>query len=188
MIEFKLMKTRICLDFSFFAVLTVFFFFNSGNALCAFMCCIFHELGHLIAMRLCGVNADRLLFYGGGIRLSAELDDRPFRVRMTVLSAGCVFNFLLALIFLCCGIIEAAVISLFTGILNLMPFSYLDGAQIFRAMFERHSSGMRVAARSYRIFQLVVLGIAAAFAAIYGVIPDITLLFFIAYCLLVSKI
>ena len=73
MIELKLKRTALRWDFSFFAVLAVFFIWDySGFGFAALGICTAHELAHLAVMRLCGMSPDSLTFYGAGIRLSAS--------------------------------------------------------------------------------------------------------------------
>lgn len=186
MIAFKLFGTDIRLDFSFFAVLALFFFFDSGMGICAFVSCIFHELGHLIVMRICDIPIERLLFYGGGIRLSADIERSSFPVRLAVLFAGCAFNLLLAGVLLCAGAHTAAAVNVFICLLNLLPISYLDGAQLARAVIFRFCEPRR-AERTLRIFQLLILTAVSALAVFAGVLPDITLLVFAVYCLIAGR-
>ena len=105
MIELKLKRTALRWDFSFFAVLAVFFIWDySGFGFAALGICTAHELAHLAVMRLCGMSPDSLSFYGAGIRLSARaVESAPPGVQAAVYAAGCAMNFLLGGVFLAAG-------------------------------------------------------------------------------------
>ena len=105
MIELKLKRTALRWDFSFFAVLAVFFIWDcSGFGFAALGICAAHELAHLAVMRLCGIAPDSLTFYGAGIRLSARaVESAPPGVQAAVYAAGCAMNFLLCGVFLAAG-------------------------------------------------------------------------------------
>lgn len=136
MIELKFNRTRVQMDFSFFAVIALFMLFDKdGFGITAFICCVIHELAHLIVMLIFGIPAEQITFYGAGIRIfSSRIEyEKPLR-RVIVLSAGCALNFLCAVIFALTGYDLAAVISLFTGIFNLLPIGELDGAALVRML------------------------------------------------------
>lgn len=134
MIELKIKKTLIRLDFSFFAVLTVFLLFDKTDyGLSALAACGLHELSHLIVMTALGIPAEKITFYGAGIRItSTEIKRAKTSVRAAVLSAGCAANFLGAALLLLFNLHEAAAINLVTGLFNLLPIGELDGAGLLR--------------------------------------------------------
>ena len=185
MIKFELFGTEIDLDFTFFAVLALFFFFDSGTGLCAFLSCIFHELGHLIVIGICGIPTERLMFYGGGIQLTADIGNCSFSARIAVLSAGCVFNLLLAALLFLCGVDTVAAVNVFLCLFNLLPVSHLDGGRL-AAEILGHFCEPYKAEHLLRLLRIVVITAAAVCIVLTGVLPDITLLVFVAYCLTVS--
>lgn len=127
------------MDFSFFAVIALFMLFDEdGFGLTALICCVLHELAHLIVMLILGIPAEEITFYGAGIRISSSRIEyeKPSR-RVFVLAAGCMMNFLCAVLFSRLGYDLAAVISLFTGIFNLLPMGELDGAAIIKMLIIR---------------------------------------------------
>lgn len=134
MIELKLKSTAIRLDFSFFAVIALFLFVkDSLFGLAALTACAFHELSHLAVMAIIGIPADKITFYGAGIRITSRgADNAPIFQRILVLSAGAAANFAAAAFFRVTGNDLAAVINLFTGIFNLLPFGELDGAALLK--------------------------------------------------------
>ena len=61
-------RLKVKFDFSFFAVVAFMIFIDtSGAAVLSLIACILHEGGHLLAMAVCGVNPERITFYGGGM-------------------------------------------------------------------------------------------------------------------------
>lgn len=136
MIELKLKGIVLRWDFSFFAVLAVFFLWDSsGFGIIALGICAAHELAHLAVMRICGIIPHSLTFYGAGIRLSAEeVEQRSPRVQAAVYSAGCVMNFLLAGGFLAAGQERIAAVSFAAGAFNLLPLGEFDGRRLLKLL------------------------------------------------------
>ena len=137
MIELKLKRAALRWDFSFFAVLAVFFWLDSsGFGLTALSVCAVHELGHLAVMRCCGIFPESITFYGAGIRISApEVESRSIPVQSAVYSAGCAVNLLLAGVLWCFPELRyAAVVSLFTGVFNLLPVGEFDGRRLLKLL------------------------------------------------------
>ncbi|MBE6901928.1 MAG: hypothetical protein E7478_05585 [Ruminococcaceae bacterium] len=133
MLEIKLNKTALRLDFSFFAVMSLFFFFDKTGigllTLCAVSC---HELGHLIVITAVGARADNITLYGAGIRISASTQQLDAAAKAAVLSAGCVTNLTLCII---AYLLNAPLFSAINAVMclfNLLPFGELDGALLAR--------------------------------------------------------
>ena len=146
MLELKLKRTLIRLDFSFFAVVALYLLLDeSGFGMAALAACFMHETAHFIAMALCGVQANSLTLYGAGMRISsAALEHaRPLR-KAIILSAGVFANFIAAALFWGSGCLGAAAVNLFTGLFNLLPIGELDGAQILKMLLIRHCRAERV--------------------------------------------
>ena len=132
MIELKLKKTLLRLDFSFFAVIALFLLLDTtGFGIMALAACAVHELAHMVVMAVFGISADEITFYGAGIRITAQTEFARPAVRALILSAGCAANFVSAL-FLFRLDFTAAAVSLFTGMFNLLPIGELDGAGLLR--------------------------------------------------------
>ena len=92
---------------------------------------LFHELGHLLVMKLCGVPVLRISF-----RISGAVIDSGFcsyRQEAICAAAGPASSFLLTLVF-CRGVSTLAVVSLLLGCVNLLPIYPLDGGRILRAL------------------------------------------------------
>ena len=141
MIEFKLKRTAIRLDFSFFAVLALFFWLDSdGFGLMALAVCAAHELAHLVVMAVCGIIPESITFYGAGIRITApDTELCSYGVQAAVYSAGCVMNFVLAIILAQAGCDRASAVSLFTGCFNLVPVGEFDGRRLLRLFLLSHA-------------------------------------------------
>ncbi len=186
MIVYDICGVRLSCDFSFFAVLALFFFFDSGSGLCAFLACIFHELGHLIVMALCGVHVTSLSLYGGGMRLASSLESYSWNIRLAVCFAGCGANLLLAAAAYCFGYYTAAAVNIMLAVLNLLPFGKLDGARIAELVLMRYASPENVR----DIFRLVKIAFATIVAIIFvcgGVLPDVTFVVFGIYLLFLDR-
>lgn len=134
MIEFKLKRTALRLDFTFPLVLAVFFWLDrEGFGLVALAVCAAHELAHFAVMAACGIIPESVTFYGAGIRItSSETERRPFGTQAAVYSAGCLMNFALATALYILGEYGAAAVSLFTGAFNLLPVGEFDGKRLLR--------------------------------------------------------
>lgn len=136
MIELKLSRTVLRFDFSFFSVLAMFFWLDSsGFGLTALGICVAHELSHLAVMTACGIIPENITFYGAGIRIaSTETAFRPAAVQATVYSAGCIMNFLLAIVTAASGMPYIAAVSVSCGLFNLAPIGEFDGRKLLRLL------------------------------------------------------
>lgn len=138
MLEIKLCNTALRLDFSFFAVMALFFFFDEhgtgASALCACLC---HELGHLIMMCAFGAPLRSITLYGAGIRISSELEHLTRGRKTAVLAAGCTVNLALSLASYLCGNMQFLAANAVLCVFNLLPLGELDGALLLRQATER---------------------------------------------------
>lgn len=137
MIELRLRKTVLRLDFSFFAVVALYMILDSsGLGVSALAACGLHELSHLAVMTAFNVPTDEITFYGAGIRItSPKTDEKGGFARVLILLAGCMANFGAALLFWKLGNFTASAINLCTGIFNLLPLGELDGAALLKTLF-----------------------------------------------------
>lgn len=139
MIELKIKKILLRLDFSFFAVIALFLLLDTtGFGLMALSACALHELAHMLVMAAFGIFSDEITFYGAGIRITSERTEfaKP-AVKALILSAGCAANFMLTVIFWHSGRFEIAAINLFIGVFNLLPIGELDGAGLLKLLIIR---------------------------------------------------
>ncbi len=141
MIEFKTGGTALRFDFSFFAVITLFFLTGSyGFGISSLVLCAAHELSHLAFMSYFGVKADALTFYGAGIRITSAGTERlsPGK-QAAVYISGCAMNFAVAALLRLAGCGAGAAVSLFTGAFNLLPIGELDGARLAELLIIRRA-------------------------------------------------
>lgn len=124
------------LYFTFFAAIVAMFALNNRSfSVVALAACGIHEISHIIAMLIMGITPDTVTFYAGGIKInSIAIENAPIGKRALVLSAGCLANFVIALFFWLSGNVVAAMINLFTGIYNLLPFGEFDGAGLLKML------------------------------------------------------
>ena len=134
MIEFSLRgKTKLAVDFTFFAALALFFYFDeSGFGLMSISACVIHEAGHLLALFIMKKDFISLTFYGGGIKIGYE---KNVDVPAFLIVAGSFFNFVFFIAFYFIFALEFnfktfAVINLIIGVFNLLPLRYFDGGNL----------------------------------------------------------
>lgn len=123
--------------FSFPAVLSVVLCTDTeGTAIFCILACILHEIGHIAVMLFKRKPPERIIFYGGGIKLSGSKSNST-----AVIIGGCFVNFVLFTVFYFFG--QDYVLRLFgminflTGVFNLMPVSPLDGYKLLEKILVR---------------------------------------------------
>lgn len=143
MIEFKFFKIRICLHFSFFAIIAVLMLIDEYKyILWGLYACMLHECGHLIAMSMVNAKVSRIAFYGAGIKIVPEQSRiLSFGQELFILSGGCLINFISFIIFWLIGKNDDmfqffAVLNLVTGIFNIIPLKNFDGGKILDLIIE----------------------------------------------------
>lgn len=148
--KLELGKTELKINVSFAAAVTLMLILDeSGVCAVALLCCIVHELGHIMCLLVMGEQPKliELSFYGiklerrqtAGIKSIAEI---------AVYASGPAVNLIFsAALFLISeavqGIRTAAVISLGVGLFNLIPCRPLDGGNILFAAICRHADEER---------------------------------------------
>lgn len=165
MIEFKVFKTLIQMDFSFFAVLALCFFLDSNGLIFASLtACLLHETGHLLMMLVFRLDINSVIFYGAGIRLCCNIERLDCGRKTAVLGAGCAVNLLSYAVSFLCGSYAFASINLMMCAFNLIPIGDLDGAQLADAVCERYRPHRLI---TYAL-KLLPLGFLAAVVIMYG--------------------
>lgn len=134
MIEIKLHKTFLRLDFSFFAVLALFLLTDDSDfGIIALSSCAAHELAHFAVMCFCGAEVCAVTFYGAGIRISSDnVESLRYSACAAIYAAGCTMNFILAAVLWLANCPEAALINVFIGAFNMLPIGELDGARLLK--------------------------------------------------------
>ena len=141
--KLNLGKTEFSVDVSFALCVTLMLVVDeSGLAALALFCCIIHEVAHIVCLLIFGEQpaSVKLSFYGIKLerRLGANLGRKA---EIAVYACGPAANFVLALIFFAFSHLNesmktASVISLMTGVFNLLPCIPLDGGNIIRCVAE----------------------------------------------------
>lgn len=131
-----MVKTRAEIRFSFPAVLAVILCTDTkGTALLCLIACALHEIGHIAVMYATGRPPERIIFYGGGMKLTGGGKSIP------VIISGCAVNFLLFAAFYFFGgdynLRLFGVINLLTGLFNLMPVQPFDGYNLLERLLIR---------------------------------------------------
>ena len=130
MISFRLWGTEVCLHFSFFAMLCLYFQLEQGESgIYCLMAAIIHEAGHLLAFTMQKAAPRQLHFQLGGIRLVPPDEPLPFSGEFFTLAAGGMTS-LLCGCFLYLMNSSMAPAHFLTGIFSLLPLPGLDGGEI----------------------------------------------------------
>lgn len=183
MIEFSVNKTKIQLDFSFFAVLAFCFFLDSNNILLmSFAACVIHEAGHLVVMLFYNINIRTLCFYGAGIKLSSCCEYADFKKRIAILLAGSTTNLIICMLSLCLNLYSFAAINLVTGFFNLLSVGDLDGRQIVSAVSEHYG----LPATMHKTINFISLCTIIAVSMFFGDSIGITFYLTLLYMLLLK--
>lgn len=142
MLELKLGRVTAAFDFSFFAAVALLALLNGNYALLGLAACFWHEIGHLIAMKLRKIPVKRLVFYGAGIKIVPDklISFTGFGTGFWVLISGSAANFTAAAAL--CSAENAdiklfAAINLVIGLFNLLPLWYLDGGKLLVLLIRR---------------------------------------------------
>ena len=184
MVSFNIGSLKVGFDFSFFAVIAIFFTLDdSGYGIFCIAACLCHEVGHLALLLLTKKIPDSLIFSGSGICIKQDKE-----ASVPVLAAGCTVNFILFTIFY--FFLEQDSIyklmfagsNLCIGVMNLLPIGELDGKKLLERFFTAFFP-FRAAQRAIFISELAGFALAAVAVAILllsGTI-NITSVFVIIY-------
>lgn len=142
MFELNFKRISVAFDFSFFAAVALLSLLSGNYALLGLAACIWHELGHLIFMKICGIPVKRMVFYGAGIKIVPDklIDFTGFGTSFLILIGGSGANFTLAAALWLINFPNArlfAAISILIGTFNLLPLQYLDGGKIILLLIRR---------------------------------------------------
>lgn len=81
-------------------------------------------------------SPNKIIFYGGGIKIIPNTRILRRNNEIIILLAGCTFNFLIA--FICIKLkffYQFAALNMIIGIFNLLPFKAFDGGQVLEKLF-----------------------------------------------------
>lgn len=194
MLELKFKQIIINFDFSFFAIVSLMLLFRDNQyVLLCLLACMWHETGHLFVMLLNNVRVKRILFYGGGIKITPDklFDFTQIGVRVSVLLAGSVLNFI-TFILLKNSMFDIltffAMTNAVIGAFNLLPLQSLDGGKILVMIIRKLCSyNNAIMAERYLKWLNIILIITVILIFSFVGKGNITL-FFTLCCLLLSAV
>ena len=125
------MVKRPKISYGFLALVCFLGWLDMSVCLWFLLCALCHELGHFAAMKLCRVPIGRLTIGLEGAVIQTTFPD--FKTEILCAGAGPLAGLILAAILLRL-VPEAAVISVFLSVVNLLPIYPLDGGRIFRGI------------------------------------------------------
>ncbi len=153
---------KIKVKFSFLLFNALIFIFRESSLILGFYAaCIIHEAGHIVAVYLTGGSVGSVEFSWMGIKMTATPSD-SFKSAAFIQLCGPLAN-ILAFLILIAGENGGyfAVFSLMEGLLNLLPYKFLDGGTILEILADL--SGNQ---RKFRVFNSLLRVAFSTFLAI----------------------
>lgn len=170
--SFNLGEIKIKISFLFCAVICLIAFFDKGYMMPAFLSVCAHEGAHLSAMLVLGERVREVSFEPFGILIKRESEGGEFNKNLIIALAGCILNFFVFLILfavhkLCENeqILVISAINLALFIINILPVSGLDGAQVLKLVLEKYKSE-EIADSTGKIVSVITSGIILIFGVI----------------------
>lgn len=138
----------------------------SGEIAATVLSALFHELGHLSVIRLCGIGIKTIRVTPYGLEIEARRKYRSFFEEIAVNCSGCAVNFMFFMLFHGKGVFleNIAASSLILGILNALPIISLDGGEALRALLSLGTS-FRVAEKTSYAISFITLTLVWSLAA-----------------------
>ena len=141
MLEFSVGKTKIKISFLFLAFCTICSLCDKrGFFTMALFASLLHEMAHILMLYFVGESAEKLDFVPQGIALVRKGKILSYKSEILILSAGCILNFILFLIFyFCCQTLSLklfGVVNLGLGLFNALPIGALDGGRILKILLK----------------------------------------------------
>lgn len=134
------------------------------------LCAVFHELGHILAMILCGAGIRELYILPFGAQISTKYD-MSYKNEIFVAASGPFFSLLLSALlwsflcfFPCPQLLFGALCSIFLAVINILPIKSFDGGRITRCLFLLFAEYEK-ALKFIKISELLSLLILSAFCA-----------------------
>lgn len=145
--EFKLFGIKFNLSYPLVAGLTILLVFDpTGMALCALTASVFHELGHIFAMRFYGTKVKEINFsvFDIGI-IDSEKKQRGIKAEIIITLCGVFVNIVLFFIsFMLYNVFKFQLLKYFAtanltlGVFNALPVDSLDGGNAVQMILERN--------------------------------------------------
>lgn len=158
-------KIRVQADFGFFLLLSLALLFDrSGLAVGCICAALLHELGHLLAMVVCGVPITAVYLCPLGVRIE-RAESPSLRRELFINLSGPMVNLLLALVLYRAGKLSFSAVNCALGLFELCPLPSLDGGQALFCLMQRH-----FCLRTAQKFCAVVQGITVLAVLALGVL------------------
>ncbi len=145
MLRFRIRGTTVCLSVWFFACLSVWTIMGSSKVACTVLFLFAHEAGHLAAMLARGNQPAQITVVAGRFEIQPGTELVRRKDEYLILSAGCMVNFALALIFWTLQKPEFCFSNLALGCFNALPAGDLDGGKILRLVLESKTPARKAA-------------------------------------------
>lgn len=153
-------KIRVKFSFLLFNAL-IFIFRENALILGFYAACIIHEAGHILAVYLTGGSVNCIEFSWMGIKITAA-PSNSLKTAAFIQLCGPLANILVFLILIAGGKGGYfAVFSLMEGLLNLLPYKFLDGGTILEILADSSKKQ-----REFRIFNSLIRVAFSTFLAI----------------------
>lgn len=117
---------------------------KKGTVIICFVSSLFHEIGHIIAMRLKGAKLKSVCFNLGDVAINADSSNLSYSAEFFVTLSGVVVNFLLCMLSLILFSVSKAeffyntcISNLLIGVFNLLPVRFLDGGQLVLLLLQK---------------------------------------------------
>ncbi len=149
MFSFKIGKTVFAVRFSFLLFNGLVFLFRDSDIILSFyMVCLIHEAGHIFAIIFFNGEIKSVELSGYGIKIETSPIISVFSA-VVILLSGPFANIIVFVIFKSNNFFS--VLSLWEGIYNLIPFSFLDGGAAIKLL----TSGSK-SEHTYEILRVAV--------------------------------
>ena len=140
LLNFSVLKTKVEISPLFFAVLTAFLITDRmGIALWVVAFSLIHELSHFLILIICREAPAKVSLKTMGIQMELS-DSMKKSVKIAVLSAGFLTNFILSMLFFLLKNSVFCTINLFLGIFTAFPAPSTDGGTVLKEIFSRHTA------------------------------------------------
>ncbi|MDD6278222.1 MAG: hypothetical protein PUA81_00320 [Oscillospiraceae bacterium] len=133
MTEFKICGISVKIDFSFLMISALAAIFGTAETLKAIAAvCAVHELGHAMALYICGGRMRSITFFAAGIKMEPQSSKLlSLGEEALILLSGPMSNLFLSAVlgaYGCFG--EVFMLSIGAAAFNLLPYSSLDGGSL----------------------------------------------------------
>lgn len=170
---------------------------NQGTVLICLFSSLFHELGHILVMKLKGAKIKSVSLNLGDVAINADLSQLSYKDELLINAGGIAVNFILSFFsfVVYCPLefelfYSVFVANILIGCFNFLPIRYLDGGQILLLILQRYIS-QKVSERILNILTICFMVPAGAIGILFlfNSSYNFSLLFAVLYliCTLVSK-